>query len=189
MKTEFEVKFYPINRENFIEKLKEIWAICIQKETLMRRTIFYHPTNKDAYLRVRDEGGKITCTYKEISSENLDINSVKEIETEVWDYLSMINILKNIWVKQKSVQETKREVWEINWEIEIMIDLWPWLEYFVEIEWESEEIVKKYSKILWFNWEEAIFWATDQIWKKVYGISEDFINTYPEISFENPPKF
>lgn len=189
MKTEFEVKFYPINREKFIEKLKKIWWICIQEETLMRRTIFYHPTNKDAYLRVRDEWWKITCTFKEILPENLNISSVKEIETEVWDYSSMVNILKNIWVKQKSVQETKREVWFINGEVEIMIDIWPWLEYFVEIEAKNEEIVKKYSEVLWFSWDDAIFWATDQIWKKVYGVSEDFINTYPEITFENPPKF
>lgn len=189
MKTEFEVKFYPVKREKLVEKIKNIWWICKKENTLMRRTIFYHPTNKDAYLRVRDEWWKITSTYKEISMGNLDINSVKEIEIEVSNYDSMINILKNIWVKQKSVQETQREVWTINDEIEIMIDLWPWLERFVEIEWESEEIVKKYSEILGFNWNEAIFWATDQIWKKVYGVSEDFINNYPEITFENPPKF
>lgn len=189
MKTEFEVKFYPINREELVEKIKNIWWTCQKENTLMRRIIFYHPTNKDAYLRVRDEWWKITSTYKEISMGNLDINSVKEIEIEVSNYDSMINILKNIWVKQKSVQETQREVWTINDEIEIMIDLWPWLERFVEIEWESEEIVKKYSEKLWFDWNEAIFWATDQIWKKVYGVSEDFINNYPEITFENPPKF
>lgn len=189
MKTEFEIKFFPINKENLIEKIKKLWWVCTQKETLMRRTIFYHPTNKDAYLRVRDEGEKITCTYKEISSQNLDINSVKEIETEVWDYLSMVNILKNIWVKQKSIQETKREVWAINSEIEIMIDLWPGLDYFVEIEGESEEVVKKYSEKLWFSWEDWIFWAIDQIYKKVYSVSEDEVNNYKEFSFENPPKF
>lgn len=189
MKTEFEIKFYPVDRQNLRKQIENIGWVCVLQETLMRRTIFYHPTNKDAYLRVRDEWSKITCTYKEISSENLDINSVKEIELEISDYSSMIQILKNMWMKQKSVQETKREIWKINEEIEIMIDLWPWLDYFVEIEWNSEEIVKKYSEKLWFSWDDWIFWATDQIWKKVYWVSEDVVNNYPEFTFKNPPKF
>lgn len=189
MKTEFEIKFYPINREELILKIKNLGWICKQEETLMKRTIFYHPNNKNAYLRVRDEKGKITCTYKEILAWNLDINSVKELEIEVSDYFSMINILKNMWIKQKSVQETKREIWTINSEIEIMIDIWPWLESFVEIEWKTEEIVKKYSKKLGFSWKDGIFWATDQIWKKVYSVEPEVINNYPEITFENPPKF
>lgn len=187
MKTEFEIKFYPVYRQNLRKQIENIGWVCVLQETLMRRTIFYHPTNKDAYLRVRDEWSKITCTYKEISSENLDINSVKEIELEISDYSSMIQILKNMWMKQKSVQETKREIWKINEEIEIMIDLWPWLDYFVEIEWNSEEIVKKYSEKLWFSWEEGIFWAIDQIYKKVYWVSEDIVNSCEEITFKKLP--
>ncbi|PZM82982.1 hypothetical protein DLH72_04100 [Candidatus Gracilibacteria bacterium] len=187
MKTEFEIKFYPVDKKELRKQIENIGGVCVLQETLMRRTIFYHPTNKDAYLRVRDEGSKITCTYKEISSENLDINSVKEIELEISDYSSMIQILKNMGIKQKSVQETKREIWKINEEIEIMIDLWPGLDYFVEIEGNSEEIVKKYSEKLGFSWEEGIFGAIDQIYKKVYGVSEDIVNSCEEITFKKLP--
>jgi hypothetical protein len=52
--------------------------------TLMKRVVFENPLKKEkSYLRVRDEGNKITCTYKEITDGKLDINSKKEIETTV----------------------------------------------------------------------------------------------------------
>jgi predicted adenylyl cyclase CyaB len=145
MKTEFEVVFSEIDRESIINKIKALNWICIKENTLMKRVIFEIPNNKRwSYLRVRDEWDKITCTYKE---ENLlinDINSIKELETVVKDFDVMVDIFRKLWLNEKSYQETYREVWAINNEIEIMIDLWPWLKPYIEIEWENEEVVKKY---------------------------------------------
>ncbi len=154
----------------------------------MKRTIFAHPQKENAYLRVRDEGSQITCTYKEIAQGNLDIHSVKELETEVKDYETLVQIFTSLELRKKSVQETYREVWEINNEIEIMIDQWPGLEPFIEIEGKDEEVVKEYTEKLSFDWNDGLFGATDQIYKKYLGIEPNIINNLPEITFKNPPK-
>lgn len=191
MKTEFEIKFLKINKNKIEEKLKSLWWICVKKNTLMKRAVFDNPTKNKSYVRVRDEWDKITCTYKEIiESENwdLDINSVKELETEIQDFNSMVWIFKNLWLKQKAFQESYREIWEINNEIEIMIDEWPWVSPFIEIEWKNEDLVKKYSELLWFNYSEWIFWAVDEVYFYEKWFERDFINNLEEITFENFPK-
>jgi predicted adenylyl cyclase CyaB len=189
MKTEFEVVFSEIDRESIINKIKALNWICIKENTLMKRVIFEIPNNKRwSYLRVRDEWDKITCTYKE---ENLlinDINSIKELETVVKDFDVMVDIFRKLWLNEKSYQETYREVWAINNEIEIMIDLWPWLKPYIEIEWENEEVVKKYSNLLWFDYDNWIFWSSFQVYEKELWLDYDFLNSLKEVTFENIPK-
>lgn len=188
MKTEYEVVFTNIDREDISSKIKSLGWICTKENTLMKRVIFETPNNKRwSYLRVRDEWDKITCTYKE---ENLlinDINSIKELETVIKDFDIMVNIFRKLWLNEKSYQETYREVWEINNEIEIMIDLWPWLNPYIEIEWENEEVVKKYSNLLWFDYNNWIFWTSFQVYEKELWLDYEFINSLKEITFENIP--
>ncbi len=187
MKTEFEIVFTDINRNKIVKKIKELWWIQTKKNTLMKR-VAYDLWNK-SFARIRDEWDKITCTYKEINDCKIDdIDCVKELETTVWNFDIMKSIFDKMWLKEKAYQETKREVWHINNEIEIMIDLWPWLNPFVEIEWETEEIVKKYSKLLWFNYEEGLFWTVDQVYLKELWIKPEKINNLSEITFDNIPK-
>jgi adenylate cyclase class IV len=160
------------------------------ENTLMKRVIFENPLNKEkSYLRVRNEWKEITCTYKELSDWKLDINSVKEIETIVWDFDSIVEIFKVIWLRQKSYQETYRETWAIWEKVFFMLDEWPWLKPFIEIEWESEEIVREFSKKLWFNFEKDwLFWAVDEIYLAEAWIPKKVINNLEIITFENPPK-
>lgn len=189
MKTEFEVVFTGIDRENIINKIKALNWICIKENTLMKRVVFDNPLKLEgSYVRVRDEWDKITCTYKETKWWILDINSVSELETVVWDFNEMVNIFKKLWLKAKSYQEMYREIWKINNEIEIMIDLWPGLKPYIEIEWENEEIVRKYSSIFGFNFDDWIFWSSFQIYEKELGIDFDTMNSLEEITFDNIPK-
>lgn len=61
MKTEIEVKFCQIDIDDVRQRLKAAGAICVQPMRLMRRQVFYLvDRTKDAYLRVRDEGDKVT---------------------------------------------------------------------------------------------------------------------------------
>lgn len=185
MKTEFEVVFSSIDRENTIKKIKDLGWTCTKENTLMKRVVFENPTLlKDSYLRVRYEWDKITCTYKETREGKLDITSVSELETEVGDFDTIANIFRKLWIRQKSFQEMYREIWQINNEIEFMIDQWPWLKPYIEIEWESEEIVKKYSKMLGFDYEEWLFGSSFQIYEKELGIDFDTMNRMEEITFE-----
>jgi len=189
MKTEFEVVFTWIDRENITKKIKALNWICIKENTLMKRVIFETQNNKRwSYLRVRDEWDKITCTYKEENLLTNDINSIKELETVVKDFDVMVDIFRKLWLNEKSYQETYREIWEINNEIEIMIDLWPWLNPYIEIEWENEEVVRKYSNLLWFDYDNWIFWTSFQVYEKELWLDYEFLNSLKEVTFDNIPK-
>jgi len=188
MKTEFEIAFLKIDREKLRENLKSLWAVCIMENILMKRVVFDNPTKNKSYVRVRDEWDKITCTYKEISDWKLDINSVKELEVQIDDYETMVNIFRNLWLKQKAYQETYRETWSIDNKVYFMLDEWPWLNPFIEIEWESENIVRDYSQKLWFDYDKWLFWAVDEIYLAELLLPREYINNLEIITFDNPPK-
>lgn len=189
MKIEYEIVFSNINREEVIENIKKLGWRREKENTLMKRVVFDNPRQIEwSYVRVRDEWDKITCTYKEISEWKLDISSVSELETEVWDFDEMVSIFRKLWLIEKSYQEMYREIWKIDNEIEFMIDLWPWLNPYIEIEWCNEEIVKKYSKILWFNYSDWIFGSSFQIYEKELDIDFETLNNLKEITFTNIPQ-
>lgn len=189
MKIEFEIVFTDIDRGNIIKNIKQLGWVCIKENILMKRVVFdNHNFLEGSYLRVRDEWDKITCTYKETKEGKLDITSVSELETEVGDFDTMVNIFRKLWLKEKSFQEMYREIWQIGNEIEFMIDLWPGLKPYLEIEWENEEVVKKYSDILGFDYNKWVFGSSFQIYEKELGIDFETINNLKEITFDNVPK-
>lgn len=58
---------------------------------MMKRVVFNTPNWwNNSYIRVRDEWDKITTTYKEQKSWDLDITSISELETEVWNFDEMV---------------------------------------------------------------------------------------------------
>lgn len=90
--------------------------------------------------------------------------------------------------QKKSYQENKRELWTIGG-VEVTIDEWPFLEPFVEIEGKSEDVVKKASEILGFDYQQAFFCSVTTLYHKKYGLSDAAINNgIPKITFdmENP---
>lgn len=189
MKTEFEIVFTKVNHGKIREKIISLWWKCVQKKTLMKRVVFDNPMiEKGSYVRVRDEWNKITCTYKEVSSDVSNINAVQELDTVIGDFNTMVDIFTKLWLKQKAYQETYRETWKINNEVEIMLDEWPGINPFIEVEWRNEEVVKKYVKKLWFDYNEWLFWSVDQVYLKELWISPKTINSLTEITFKNPPK-
>lgn len=189
MKIEYEIVFTNINKQELIRKIKSLWWICKKENTLTKRVVFDTPYWwVGSYIRVRDEWDKITTTYKEQKSWKLDITSIRELETEVWNFNEMVSIYKKLGLREKSFQEMYREVWEINNEIEVMIDLWPGLNPYIEIEGKNEDIVKKYSNLLWFDYNNWIFGSCFAIYEKELWIDFDTMNNLSEITFRNPPK-
>ena len=65
MKTEYEATFLNIDRKILTEKLRRIGAVLERPEYMQRRVTFELPREKrndSTWLRVRDEGDKITLT-------------------------------------------------------------------------------------------------------------------------------
>lgn len=187
MKTEFEVKVPNINYDKLKSHLLDLWAKQIQEKLLFKRVAFRHPTKENhAYIRVRDEGTQITCTYKEVDRSK-DVDAVKEIEFIVSEFDSCIQFLKAIGLEQKAYQETRREIREFNG-AQITFDEWPWLKPFIEIEWSSIEQVEGTANLLGYEKKDMIFGAVDEIYFQELWIPYDVINNMAVITFENPPE-
>mgnify|MGYP001611946473 FL=1 len=188
MQIEYEATFTNIDKNEVRERFRQAGAELIRPEYLQKRIPFYLPKeklSKDSWLRVRDEGDKITLSLKVIDGERIE--NQKEICLEINNFDDAVELLKAIGCEPKSYQETKRELWKLDG-VDITIDEWPFLEPFVEIEGDSEEVVKEVSKKLGFNYADALFCAISKLYQMKYNITPDRINGLERLVFdmENP---
>ena len=75
MKPEIEVKFIDIDIEDVRTRLTAAGAVCASPMRMMRRVLVEtaQMADDDAFLRLRDEGDKVTLTYKPVSYTHLDV--------------------------------------------------------------------------------------------------------------------
>ncbi len=186
MQTEIEAKFLNINKDIIRTKLQELGAILVRAEYLQRKYNFHLPKEKKSnysWLRVRDEGDKITLALKMIVGEK--ITDQKEISVDVSNFDDAVSILENIGCERKALQESKRELWRID-ETDITIDTWPALDTFIEIEGPSEKAVRAVSGKLGFDFSKAIFGGVGKLYKLKYDKYLDEIEKeFGDITFNN----
>lgn len=156
MQSEIEAKFLNVQHDEIRAKLTELGATCVQPMRLMRRVTIENDrlVEKNAFVRVRDEGDRVTMTYKQFDS--LSVDGAKEIEIVVSDFDTAVQLLDAAGLPSQSFQESKRETWQLG-EVEIVLDEWPWLKPYIEIEAGSEVLVQDTAKRLGFDWSEAAF--------------------------------
>ena len=186
MQVEYEATFANINKDEIRKRLKNAGAILVRPEFLQKRENFYPIDDQQGWIRVRDEGDKITLSYKKLESrERMD--GQKEICLEVDNFEEAKNFLKELGCRWKNFQESKRELWQLDG-VEICLDEWPFLEPFVEVEGQSEESVKKVCEKLGFDYSKAKFCAAGDLYAEKYSIPVKEINESPKIIFnmDNP---
>lgn len=190
METEFEAKFYPINKEKYRSKLREVGAKLVIPERKMRRVLadrHANPRVECDYIRVRDEGSVVRLSAKVHAREGGEISDQKEADVEVSDYGGTIDILKKAGLVFNLYEESLREEWEYDG-AQITIDTWPGLEPYSEIEASSGEKVEEIAKKLGLDWQRKIVTAVVEIFCKVYGLKEeDVLNKLSNITFEDNP--
>lgn len=187
MKNEIEATFLSINKDSTREKLKsEGFELEIPEYMMKRKTFDFPPTQgQKKWGRVRQEADKVTMTVKEIRGSG--INDTYEIELIVNDFDTACSFFETCGVHAKAFQENTREVWTSD-NVEVTIDTWPALNPFVEIEGEDENIVRRVSNELGFDFAKAVFGSIDMVYEKELGIPAETIIRLPEITFSNPPK-
>lgn len=189
MNTEYEAKFTKINKAKIRTQLKKVGAKLLRSEFFQKRVAFNLPNKsvKKGYLRVRDEGNKITMSLKFVNGKKIE--DQKEVLLNIDSFENAVEFLKSIGCNQKAFQETKRELWSLN-NVDITIDEWPFLEPFIEIEGKSEKSVKEVCEKLGFDYNNAVFGAVDTLYNQKYGTSKDIINNHtPEITFSSKNPF
>lgn len=189
METEFEAKFYPAF-DDIRERLQKLDATLLCKERLMKRVLFDQRKNPHLtahYIRVRDEGDKITMSAKIHALEGGNLSDQKEAVTEIHDFDSAVEVLKHSGLIQSSYQENKRETWIFDG-AEIVIDTWPGLESYIEVEADSEEKVREIAEKLGYNWKDRRITSVTDIYMEVYDLSEaEVLKMTANITFENNP--
>lgn len=191
MQIEYEATFPNINKNEMRLKLKKAGAAILRPEFLQKRVVFNMPKgyeNNNVWIRVRDEGNRITMSIKQAGADSNQIHNIKELKLVVDNFENAEKFLSTLHCQKKSYQETKREIWNLDG-VEICLDEWPYLEPLVEIEGDDEESVKKVSQKLGLDYKKAKFCSATELYSEKYGVSCEIINNnIPEITFggKNP---
>lgn len=182
MKPEIEAVFIDINKAELRQRIADAGGKLLQPEMRMQRVIF--ALDGHSFARVRDEGNKITMTYKRV--DRCTITGTQEINLTVDNYDDAVAFLQALGHQIKAEQETLREEWELDG-VELDIDTWPWLPTYVEVEGGSVEAVQAVAEKLGFNMADAHYGSVDEIYKLYYDVTSEDVNTAPIIKFIDPP--
>ena len=171
MQVEIEVKFIDVDIDDIRKRLGAAGAELVHPMRDMRRALIEedHHAADNMFIRIRDEGDKVTlCLKKKTKSlEESTIDSTYEVETTVGDFDKAVEIFKVAGWHYTTYQESRRETWHLD-DAEVVIDEWPWIKPYIEIEGESEEVVRAVADKLGFDWDTAMFGSVDVIYARKY---------------------
>lgn len=172
---EIEVKYLDINPKTIEKKIVGLGGKKIYNR-IFRRYVFDYPDlrlNEDgAWLRLRDEGDKITMAYKKrvgMEKKGND-DSMIEIELEISDIEKMAELLRAIGMKDKFYEENRRIHFELEG-VDVDIDEWPLLKPYLELEGESWEKLDEVAKKLGLDPKDRKIYPTWEVYK-FNGINE-----------------
>ncbi len=183
MDTEYEAVFTGVKVEDVQNKLRQLGAKLLKSRYLQRRTTLQLPISHrsdNKWLRVRDEGDRITLALKAIEGEG--IAGQKELQVNVSSYKDTVLLLEAIGAEKKSEQESYRELWLLN-KVEVVIDEWPFLQPYIEIEAKSDKEVRLVAEKLGFSWTDARFCNVTKLYSEKYNTPENFLDHVKELTF------
>jgi adenylate cyclase class 2 len=188
MKPEIEAKFLNADHDALRVRLRELGAECTAPMRLMKRKNYDFPDNrldkeKNGWVRVRDEGGKITLSYKQLNDRTL--LGTHEANMTVDSFDAADAFLQAIGLEPKTYQETKRESWRLD-KFEIELDEWPWVKPYIEIEGPDEAGLRDLSAKLELDWDAVCHGSVEVVYQAEYDLTDDEIDHQPVITFEEP---
>ena len=193
MDTEIEAKFINQYHDVIRTRLKAAGAVCVQPERLMIRANYDYPddslaNNSRGWVRIRDEGDKVTLSYKQ--SDDKTLHGTQEINIQIDSFDKAHAFLQAIGMtKRKALQQTKRESWELDG-VQIELDTWPWLQPFVELEAPNEALLRKVADKLGLDIANALHGSVIPAYQAEYDITENEMANWPEYRFDLPvPEF
>jgi len=187
MKLEIEAKFLDVNHDDLRAKLKAIGAECKKPMRLMRRKNYDFADNRlnkvGGWVRLRDEGGKVTLAYKQVNDRTL--LGTHEAQVTVDNFDDADAFLQAIGLEPKSYQETKRESWHLEG-FEIELDEWPWSKPYIEMEGPDEASLKDLAAKLGLDWAGVKHGSVEIVYQGEYDVTDDEIDDIQLITFETP---
>lgn len=172
---EFETKVLDIDMAGITKRLLGLGAKR-HPEVLMKRWVFDIDPSRDEWLRLRDDGQKITLTYK--CKSGFGIDQTEEIEVTVGDLQKTAQILSKLEFKGKYYQENKRTTFRLK-DIEFTIDSWPKIPPYLEVESSSEGKVKEGLVLLGLENKAAGNLTVKEVYSR-YGLD---LHSFGELKF------
>ena len=180
MPIEYEYQFANYDKPKLIQEMKQLGAKK-KGEYLFRVNVFEHPNKiNDTYIRVRDEGYRITMTYKYQPLNKF----ADENEIIINDFDEAIMILNNLGCKTKYYYEKIREIWTLN-NCEIVFDTIPCNPEIMEIEATKKKDLTKLIKTLDLEKYRSQSYNNDVL-KELFGFT--IPKTIKEVTFTNSKK-
>ena len=141
MPQEYEYAFTDYNKKDIISKIKKMNGV--HKGTfLFRVNVFVHPLEAPGtYIRVRDEGFRITMTYKYATSNKF----LNEDEIIIDNFDNGVKILLGLGCKSKYYYEKIREIWKVK-NTELVFDTNPGIDDRLEVESNTKKELDKMVK-------------------------------------------
>jgi adenylate cyclase class 2 len=191
MQTEIEAKFLDVDHDVLRAKLREIGAVCEQPMREMSRKGFDFPDGRlrkdqNGWVRVRDEGNKITMSYKQLNDRTLV--GTKEVCLTIDSFEQAEAFLKALGMVQGTYQVTKRESWRLG-HIEIELDEWPWAKPYVEMEARDEAELRDIATKLDLDWGQVKHGSVEVVYTAEYDVTDADVNSWPEITFTPVPEW
>lgn len=180
MKTEFELRYYPINKNEIRNRLLEVGFQLKSEEYFIQRKVYQISSGK--WLRVRNHTNYVEVTLKNVE-DSTTIDGTREINVNIpaQGFKDMCNLFDNIF-PQSCYQESLREEWFLN-DTMITIDTWPGLDPLVEIEALTAEDVYVAATLL--QLKDNFLGDIPQIYEKIYGITLEEFHKIKNLSFDN----
>jgi adenylate cyclase, class 2 len=177
MHTEYEARFLGIDIAAIHDQLQTQSATCTMPRTLMRRIVFKNNDieQRGGWLRLRDEGHRVTLTYKQTANDTAAIDSTLEAEIQVNEFEETRALLEAMGFKALRYQENYREEWRIG-AVVLDFDTWPDLPTFLEIEGPDEVAVRTVAESLGQDLTRANYGSVDEVYLAVLKrdiLSED----------------
>ena len=183
--TEYEVKLVSVGYADVIARLSNAGAVQKKPMHLLKIVAFLLPVGsevKGGWIRVREEGKKITMGLKIIGGEK--ISDQKEYSFSANSTEDAITFLETLGARQKSYQEKRREIWTLD-ACEVVIDECPFLDAYIEIEGPDEAAVKHVVEKLGYDYANARVCSVSTLYREKYQVDEDTINNKtPKLIFE-----
>ncbi|MGB3945427.1 MAG: class IV adenylate cyclase [Candidatus Saccharimonadales bacterium] len=186
MQTEIEAKFRIESIEQIRAKLTAVGATCIHPMRLMKRALIEEPhhANENSFIRIRDEGDRVTLTYKRREAET--IHGQKEVEVVVSDFDKTVELFSVAGWQYTTFQESRRETWMID-DAEVVIDEWPWVDPYIEIEADDEATLRAVADKLDVDWNTANLGSVDNFYKEKYpSMTVRGVIDIKEVRFDAP---
>jgi len=165
MPKEYEYRFNNYNKKEIVTKLKELGAKYFGTYKF-RVIVFIDQNNSEKYIRVRDEGHRITMTIKNNLTDKFPI----ENEIIINDFDEGINILLQLNCKKKYYYEKYREIWNYK-NSEIIFDMNPGIPELMEVESSSKKELDILCKKLDLNINNYQGFSNNNTYLDLFGIS------------------